>query len=142
MGAEAGGVSDELTRYPATELARMIRTGEVSPVEVLTAHLRRVADVNPKINALVQVAPDARDRARAAEAAVARGDELGSPHGVPFTVTTCTGGRTTRTIPRVPPGGAAAGKRRSSRPTGRRAASAPTPAAACACPPISAASPR
>jgi len=76
----------ELTRYPATELARLIRTGEVSPVEVITAHLYRVADVNPRINALVQVAPDARDRARAAEAAVARGDELGPLHGVPFTV--------------------------------------------------------
>src|SRR5256885_13956266 len=86
MGAEQGGVAAELTRYPATELARMIRTGEVSPVEVITAHLRRVADVNPGINALVQVAPDARDRARAAEAAVARGDELGPLHGVPVTL--------------------------------------------------------
>ncbi len=70
----------------ATTLAELIRTKKVSPVEVLQAHLDRVAAVNPKINAIVTLATGALDAAKAAEAAVLAGDELGPLHGVPFTV--------------------------------------------------------
>jgi Asp-tRNA(Asn)/Glu-tRNA(Gln) amidotransferase A subunit family amidase len=66
----------------AAELARLIREREVSPVEVLAAFRSRPDEVN----AIVTVAPDAEERAREAEAAVLRGDELGPLHGVPFTV--------------------------------------------------------
>jgi aspartyl-tRNA(Asn)/glutamyl-tRNA(Gln) amidotransferase subunit A len=69
----------------ATRLAELIRTREVSPVEVVRAHLDRIEAVDPKINAIVTVAEGALEAAKAAEAAVLAGDELGPLHGVPFT---------------------------------------------------------
>ena len=70
----------------ATQLAALIRTRQVSPVEVMQAHLDRIAAVDPKVNAIVTVAEDALDGARAAEAAILAGGEIGPLHGVPFTV--------------------------------------------------------
>lgn len=70
----------------ATALAGLIRAGEVSSVEVVGACLARIAEVNPRINAVVRLADDALDRARAADAALARGDVAGPLHGVPFTI--------------------------------------------------------
>jgi len=70
----------------ATELALRIRRREISPVEALAEHQSRIDRLNPALNAIVTEAPDAEERAGAAEAAVLRGDELGPLHGVPFTV--------------------------------------------------------
>ena len=78
-------MSNELTYSDATKLAGLIRTREVSPVEVMKAHLDRIEAVNSKVNAIVTIADDALESARTAEAAVLRGDELGPLHGVPFT---------------------------------------------------------
>ena len=59
----------------------------MSSREVVQAHLDRIAEVNPKINAIVTLlADDALRAADAADAAVARGVELGPLHGVPVTV--------------------------------------------------------
>lgn len=69
----------------ATKLAELIRTRAVSPVEVVKAHLDRIEAVNPKVNAVVTVADGALEAAKAAEAAVLAGVELGPLHGVPFT---------------------------------------------------------
>jgi Asp-tRNA(Asn)/Glu-tRNA(Gln) amidotransferase A subunit family amidase len=77
---------DELTRYSATRLAGLIRSREVSPVEVVEAHLRRVEALNPRLNAIVTLAADALDVAREAEAAIMRGETVGALHGVPVTV--------------------------------------------------------
>ena len=52
----------------------------------MQAHLDRIEAVNPTINAIVTVAEDALKGAKAAEAAVLSGEELGPLHGVPFTV--------------------------------------------------------
>jgi amidase len=79
-------MSDELTRLSAVKLAAMIRSREVSPVEVMEAHVRRVERLNPALNAIVTRAPDALERAREAEAALARGDVRGALCGVPVTV--------------------------------------------------------
>jgi aspartyl-tRNA(Asn)/glutamyl-tRNA(Gln) amidotransferase subunit A len=79
-------VTKEIILSDATKLAELIRTKEVSPVEVVQAHLDRIAAVNPKINAIVTLADGALKAAKAAEAAVLAGDELGPLHGVPFTV--------------------------------------------------------
>jgi len=76
----------EIILSDATKLAELIRTKEVSPVEVVQAHLDRIAAVNPKINAIVTLADGALKAAKAAEAAVLAGDEIGPLHGVPFTV--------------------------------------------------------
>jgi len=70
----------------ATALAARIRKRDISPVEVVQAHLDRIEAVNPKLNAIVAVADGALRAARAAESAVLRGRELGPLHGVPFTV--------------------------------------------------------
>ena len=78
-------MSTDLIYSDATKLAQLIRTREVSPVEVMKAHLDRIEAVNPKVNAIVTIAENALKSAKEAEAAIQRGDELGPLHGVPFT---------------------------------------------------------
>src|SRR5215813_1897302 len=79
-------MTDSLTRMDATRLAELIASRDISPVEVVQAHLDRIAEVNPKLNAIVTLADKALDTARKAEAAVKTGAKLGPLHGVPFTV--------------------------------------------------------
>src|SRR5215212_9032704 len=79
-------MSDELTSLSAGRAAELIRGGELSPVELVGAYLRRVESLNPRLNAVVTLAPDVLELARKAEAAAARGEELGPLHGVPLTV--------------------------------------------------------
>ena len=68
-------------------MASLVRERAISPVELVEAHLKQIAACNPRINAFVTVlAEEARAEARAAEAAVMRGDALGLLHGVPVTV--------------------------------------------------------
>lgn len=79
----------ELWQLSALELAEAIRTRQASSREVVEAHLARVEQVNPHLNAIVRVlADEALAAADAADAAVAAGDgsELGPLHGVPCTV--------------------------------------------------------
>ena len=78
-------MTSDVIYLDASRLAELIRTREVSPVEVVQAHLDRIQAINPKLNAIVTVASDALEAARRAEAAVLAGDELGPLHGVPFT---------------------------------------------------------
>jgi amidase len=68
------------------KLAELIRTRAISPVDVVDSCLRRVEKLNPRLNAIVTLAPDALERAKEAEAGVTRGDSLGPLHGVPVTV--------------------------------------------------------
>ena len=71
-------------------IAAGIREKKFSPVEVVNTHLERVAELQPKLNAFVHLAADgARKQARAAEAAIARGERVGPLHGVPLTVKSC-----------------------------------------------------
>jgi amidase len=92
-------MTDDLSRKTAVELAALIATKAVSPVEVLDAHLATIARVNPHLNAIVTLVADAaRALARDAEAAVMRGDALGPLHGLPIgikDVTPTAGIRTT-----------------------------------------------
>jgi amidase len=76
----------ELVEQSLRTIAELIRWREVSAVEVVEAHLERIARLNPELNAIVTTAPDVVERARAAEAALLRGDKIGSLHGVPVTV--------------------------------------------------------
>lgn len=78
-----------LWKMPALDLARHIAAREVSCVEVIDAHLKRIDEVNPTVNAVVHALHDeARASACAADAKVAAGEPLGPLHGVPFTVKT------------------------------------------------------
>ncbi|WP_226573954.1 amidase [Acuticoccus sediminis] len=78
-------MSEDIIFSDATELAERIRSKEVSPVEVVEAHLDRIQAVDPKINAIVTLAGDAITEAKRAEAAILAGDDVGPLHGVPFT---------------------------------------------------------
>jgi len=79
-------MTDKIIYMDATRLAELIAHRELSPVEVMQVHLDRIAEINPRVNAIVTVVDGARDEARKAEAAVRSGDQLGPLHGVPFTV--------------------------------------------------------
>jgi len=77
----------ELWKQGPAELAAIIAGKEASSAEVIDAHLARIAEVNPHLNAITRVLGDeARTAARAADAALAAGEPLGPLHGVPFTV--------------------------------------------------------
>jgi amidase len=79
-------VSDDLTTKSATELVAMIRTREVSPVEIVDAHLRAIDRFNPAINAIVTISGNIREQAVRAETAILRGGTLGPLHGLPITI--------------------------------------------------------
>ena len=74
----------------AASLAARIRRKEVSPVEVVDAAIARIEEHNPKINALIIFGyDDARKAAKAAEAAIMRGEVAGPLHGVPIAMKDC-----------------------------------------------------
>ncbi len=84
-GKKRNAMSKELCFLPATELAALIRTRQVSAVEVMRAHLAQVERVNPKVNAIVTLdAEGALARAKAMDEKQARGEELGPLHGLPI----------------------------------------------------------
>jgi len=77
----------ELLALSAVELRRRIGAKQLSPVELLDACIDRIAALNPHVNAVTATAFErARAEARAAEAAVLRGDRLGLLHGLPLGV--------------------------------------------------------
>lgn len=77
---------DSILFSSAARLARMIHAGELSAEEAAAAHLARIRQLNPHLNAVVEIMPDALESARQADADLAAG-RLRSPlHGVPFTV--------------------------------------------------------
>jgi amidase len=78
-------MSEDICFLPATELARRIRARELSAVEVMQAHLAQIERANPQVNAIVTLLPErALEGARAADAALARGDSVGALHGLPI----------------------------------------------------------
>jgi Asp-tRNA(Asn)/Glu-tRNA(Gln) amidotransferase A subunit family amidase len=77
----------DLTFLSAVSMAEQIRQKKLSPVELVEAHLARIEELNPRLNAYVHVdAEGARRQARAAEMAVRRGEKLGVLHGVPLSI--------------------------------------------------------
>ena len=71
----------------ATEMAAMIRRKEVSATEVVQAHIDRIHKVNPMLNAVVMPCFErALEEAKAADAALAKGNPKGPLHGVPMTI--------------------------------------------------------
>jgi amidase len=94
-----GTLALDSTFVTATELAASIRERRVSSVDVLNAYLDQIARNNARVNAVVTLDEErARQRARDADRALARGEIWGPLHGVPFTVkdwTATAGVRTT-----------------------------------------------
>jgi aspartyl-tRNA(Asn)/glutamyl-tRNA(Gln) amidotransferase subunit A len=79
--------AEQLGFLPATSLAELIRTKQLSPVEYMQALLVRIETLEPKVNAFVHLAAEpALDAARKAEARLMSGDRIGQLHGVPVTI--------------------------------------------------------
>lgn len=78
---------DELAFGSITELAAEIRAGALSPVELAQYFLERIDTLDDRLNAFMVVTADrALAAARAAEAALAGGVDLGPLHGIPLAV--------------------------------------------------------
>jgi amidase len=74
-------------QWSALETAAAIRSGAISSTEVVEAHIARMRDVNPKLNAVVvDLSEDALRAAKSADNARAKQRELGPLHGVPITI--------------------------------------------------------
>jgi len=79
--------ADELVWRPAHVLAALVRSKQLSPVELTETVLTRIEALNPRLNAFCLVTADvARRAAREVEIALARGEPLGPLAGVPFSV--------------------------------------------------------
>ncbi|SDD11658.1 amidase family protein [Ruegeria marina] len=77
----------KLWELTAGEIAEAVRTRKLTAVEVTEAHLQRLEQVNPRINAVVHEFPDeAIEAARQVDAAIARGEDPGLLCGVPVTI--------------------------------------------------------
>jgi Asp-tRNA(Asn)/Glu-tRNA(Gln) amidotransferase A subunit family amidase len=77
----------DITSLTAVEMRRRIGARQLSPVELLEACIARIEAVNPYVNAVTATCFErARDEARAAEAAVMKGEPLGLLHGLPLGV--------------------------------------------------------
>ena len=81
---------NRLIHATIAEIIAGIRKKQISPVEVVEAHLERIAAVEPKLNAFLHLdAEGARKQARVAEGAALRGATLGLLFGVPVTIKSC-----------------------------------------------------
>ena len=77
----------ELTSLSALSMAEQIRQKKISPVDLLDAHLARIAKLTPQLNAFVALDEKrARQDAKALEATALRGDVRGRLHGVPVSI--------------------------------------------------------
>jgi amidase len=70
----------------AGQLALAIRERRLSAVEVYELHRARIERLNPALNAIVIPNERAREQAAEADAALARGEQVGPLHGVPITI--------------------------------------------------------
>ena len=86
-GDDEPGRKEDLIYRSASELARLIRFRSISSEELVRAHLSRISEVNPKLNAVCQIdETGALAAARDADAALKRRQEVGKLHGVPVTI--------------------------------------------------------
>jgi Asp-tRNA(Asn)/Glu-tRNA(Gln) amidotransferase A subunit family amidase len=77
----------ELNFKPAHELTGLIRSKQLSPVELLQSSLDRIAETDDTLNAWVGMRPEeAMHEARDLEGRIARGEDAGSLAGLPFGV--------------------------------------------------------
>jgi amidase len=74
-------------KQSAFKMAAMIRKREISSVDLVTAHLTRIGEINPALNAAVAMLADSalRDAAKA-DKQLAAGEPTGPLHGVPVSV--------------------------------------------------------
>jgi len=87
MTKQSNGNTDPIYYQEASTIAELIRKKEITSVEVIQAHLDRIAEINPKINGIVTLMGEqALKSAALADKAVSNGDKLGPLHGIPFSI--------------------------------------------------------
>jgi len=75
---------NEICRMDAVTIAQLVRQKKLSPVEIVDAHLARMAALDPKLHAFCTPTPDlARATAKQLERDIAAGKEVGPLAGVP-----------------------------------------------------------
>ena len=78
---------NDVLAISGTEQGRLVRAKQISSVELVQAHLQRVEEVNPAINAAIDVLREAAlCAAQATDRRVSRGTLLGPLDGVPFSI--------------------------------------------------------
>jgi Asp-tRNA(Asn)/Glu-tRNA(Gln) amidotransferase A subunit family amidase len=78
---------NDLTFLPIVTMAQRIREKQISPVELVDAHLAKIERLNPRLNAFIELDADrARQQARVAEAEIMSGKARGPLHGVPISI--------------------------------------------------------
>ena len=77
----------DIWRLSAAEIVAAVRSGELTALQVTKAHLARLDQVNPSINAIAQEFPaEALTEARTVDARIANGENPGLLCGVPITI--------------------------------------------------------
>jgi amidase len=85
VSSSTASAPSSLIYSSAVSLARRIRSGELSALDVVRAHIERIEAVNPALNAIVTFLPErALAAAKAADERQARGEPLGPVHGLPI----------------------------------------------------------
>jgi aspartyl-tRNA(Asn)/glutamyl-tRNA(Gln) amidotransferase subunit A len=75
----------ELTSLNLHEAAKLVKTRQISPVELAQAHLARIAQLDPRLNCFITITPEiALQQAREAESEIGRGNYRGALHGIPL----------------------------------------------------------
>ncbi len=75
----------DLTSLNLYEAAELLKTRQISPVELAQAHLARIAHLDPRLNSFITITPElALQQARKAEAEIGQGYYRGTLHGIPL----------------------------------------------------------
>lgn len=75
---------DDMCFLTAREMQELLRSEQLSCEELVSAHLKQIEAVNPKVNAVVTlVAEQALEKARHADTMISKGESLGLLHGLP-----------------------------------------------------------
>lgn len=75
---------EQLLELSLAQAAKMVKSREVSPVELVDACLARIHAVDDRLRAYITIFDEARQVAKAAEAMIMAGHDLGPLHGIPI----------------------------------------------------------
>lgn len=76
--------ADPLLDLGLAEASRLLRSREISPVDLTAAALKRIGKLNPQLHAFISVYEEAHEVAKASEIMLSAGHDLGPLHGIPI----------------------------------------------------------
>ena len=80
-------IDENLAFEPATRIGELIKSKELSPVEITKLYLERIEKLDSNLNSYLTVTVDMALRAaQNAEDKLVNGDELGALHGIPISI--------------------------------------------------------